>query len=42
MIVEALIASVSYCIYSKWGSALYWFSAALLNIAVVYVIKKVG
>jgi len=42
MIVQALIAGGILAFERKWGSALYWFSAALVNFSVVFVIPKTG
>ncbi len=42
IMVESFAASIPLAIYGKWGSALYWFSAGLLNIAVIFCVKRFG
>jgi hypothetical protein len=42
IVIESILASIIYAIGGKWGSALYWISAALLNISAIWLIKKVG
>jgi len=42
IMVEAFAASVPLARYGRWGSALYWFAAGLLNLAVIYGIKRFG
>ena len=42
IMIESFAASIPLFIYQKWGSGLYWFSAGLLNLAVIFLIKKHG
>ena len=42
IMVESFLASVPLVIYGRYGSALYWFSAGLLNFAVIFLIKRFG
>jgi hypothetical protein len=42
IVIESIFASIIYAIDKRWGSALYWISAALLNISAIWLIKKVG
>jgi len=42
IMVESFAASVPLFICGRWGSGLYWFSAGLLNFAVIFFIKKYG
>jgi hypothetical protein len=42
IVVEMFIAGIPYACIGKWGSAVYWWAAALLNFAVIYIIPKVG
>ena len=42
IVIESVFAGIIYALGKKWGSALYWFSAALLNISAIWLIKKVG
>jgi len=42
MIVLSIGASIVCLIAKQYGSSIYWASAALLNISVVYLIKEFG
>lgn len=42
IMVESFAASVPLFCAGRWGSALYWFAAGLLNYAVIYGIKTNG
>ena len=42
IMVESFLASVPLAVWGKWGSALYWFAAGLLNLAVIFGIKSWG
>lgn len=42
MMVLMFLASIPYALAGKWGSALYWFAAGLLNLAVIFFIKRTG
>jgi len=42
IMVESFLAGIILAIFSKWGSALYWFSAGLLNFSVIFLIKRFG
>lgn len=42
MMFQMFLASIPYALAGKWGSALYWFAAGLLNLAVIFFIKRYG
>jgi hypothetical protein len=42
IMIESFAASIPLFICQKWGSAIYWFSAGLLNFAVIFLIKRFG
>jgi len=42
VMIQMFLASIPYAITRHWGSALYWFSAGLLNFGVIFLIKKFG
>jgi len=42
IMIESFAASIPLFIYGRWGSGLYWFSAGLLNLSVIFFIKKYG
>jgi len=42
MIVESIGASIIFLLAKMYGSSIYWLSAAILNISVVFLIKKFG
>jgi len=42
IMLESFAAAVPLAIAGRWGSALYWFSAGLLNFAVVFLIRRSG
>lgn len=42
IMVESFAASIPLFICGRWGSGLYWFSAGLLNMAVIFGVKKFG
>jgi len=42
IVIESILASIIYAAGGKFGSALYWISAALLNISVIWLIKNIG
>jgi len=42
IMAESFAASIPLLICGRWGSGLYWFSAGLLNLAVIFLIKKHG
>ncbi len=42
IMVESFAASIPLACTGRWGSALYWFAAGLLNGAVIYGIKALG
>jgi len=42
IMVEMFIASVPCIISGKYGSALYWAAAGLINLAVIFVLPKFG
>jgi hypothetical protein len=42
IMVESFLAVIPYAFSQKWGSAMYWLAAGLLNLAVIFMIKKFG
>lgn len=42
IMVESFAASIPLFVCKRWGSAIYWFSAGLLNFAVIFCIKRFG
>jgi len=42
IVLESFMASILLAMHKQWGSALYWFSAGLLNFAVIFCIKQFG
>jgi len=40
--IEMFIAFIIYMGFHKWGSGIYYFAAALINICAIYMIKKWG
>jgi len=42
IMVESFLASIPLFVFRRWGSALYWFAAGLLNLAVIFFIKRFG
>ena len=42
IMIESFLASIPLAIYSRWGSALYWFAAGLLNLAVIFGISRIS
>jgi len=42
IMLESFAAAVPLLICRRWGSGLYWLSAGLLNLAVIFLIKKWG
>ncbi len=42
IMVESFLASIPLAIQGYWGSALYWFAAGFLNLAVIFGIKSWG
>lgn len=42
IMIESFIAAIPLAIQQRWGSALYWFSAGLLNLSVIFFIKRWG
>jgi len=42
IMAESYLASIVLAVGGRWGSALYWFAAGLLNMAVIFFIKKWG
>lgn len=42
VIVESALASIPLIIAGKYGSALYWFSVAVVNFSAFVLIKKLG
>lgn len=42
IMVESFLASIPLFVCGRYGSALYWFAAGLLNFAVIFLVKKWG
>ena len=42
IMAESFLASIPLAIYGRWGSALYWFAAGLINMAVIFGIRRFG
>jgi hypothetical protein len=42
IIIESFLAGVIYLFFNKWGSAVYWLSAATINFAAYYLIRRFG
>jgi len=42
IMIESFVASASLCYCHRYGSALYWFAAGLLNLAVIFCIRRFG
>ena len=42
IMVESFAASILLFAGKQWGTAIYWFSAGLLNFAVIFLIKRFG
>jgi len=42
IMIEMFVASVPLFYYKQYGSALYWFAAGLINLAVIFGIKYYG
>lgn len=42
IMIEMFLASIPYFVNGKYGSGLYWLSAALINLAVIYLMPKFG
>jgi len=42
IMIESFAASVPLFIYGRYGSAIYWFAAGLLNFAVIFGVKRWG
>ena len=42
IMVESFAAAIPLAVGGRYGSALYWFAAGLLNFSVIYLIRRVG
>ena len=42
IMVESLLAVVPFLVATRYGSAIYWFSVALITFAVTWLIPKLG
>jgi len=42
IMIESFVATIPLLYYHKYGSALYWFAAGLLNLAVIFCIRRFG
>lgn len=42
IMVESFLACIPYFVIGKYGSGLYWLSAGMLNMSVIYLIKSHG
>jgi hypothetical protein len=37
LMIQMFLASIPCAFQQQWGQALYWFSAGLLNLAIIYM-----
>ena len=42
IMIESFLASIPLFIVGRYGSALYWLSAGLLNLSVIFMVRKYG
>jgi len=42
IMAESFLASIPLFIFGRYGSAIYWFSAGMLNFAVIFCIRRFG
>ena len=42
IMIESFVASIPLFIFGRYGSGLYWFAAGLLNLAVIFGVRKYG
>ena len=42
IMAESFAASIMLFIYKQYGSALYWFAAGIIGVAVIFGIKRFG
>lgn len=42
IMIEMFLAAIPYLVSGKYGSALYWFAAGLINLAVIYILPRFG
>lgn len=42
IMIEMFLASIPYLVSGKYGSFTYWFTAGLINFAVIYLLPKFG
>lgn len=42
IMIEMILASIPLFINGKYGSAIYWLTAGILNFAVIFMIKRFG
>ena len=42
IMLESLAASIPLFVCGRYGTAIYWFSAGLLNFSVIFLIKNFG
>lgn len=42
IMVESFAAGIGALLFQRWGSGCYWLAAGLLNLAVIFGIKKWG
>lgn len=42
IMAESFLASIPLAVCGKYGSAMYWFAAGCLNLAVIFLVKRFG
>jgi hypothetical protein len=42
IMIEMFLSSIILAWGHRWGSALYWFSAGMISIAVIFMIRRYG
>jgi len=42
IMIESFLAAISLFWCQKWGTGLYWLSAGMLNLSVIFLIKEFG
>jgi hypothetical protein len=42
IMTESFLASIPLALTHRWGSAIYWFAAGLLNLSVIFFVKRFG
>jgi len=42
IMLESFLAAVPLAIAGRWGPAVYWFAAGLLNFSVIFMMERTG